>query len=81
MDEKKKDCGAMWWHTSQKGTRYLSGNIEIDGKKHQIVMFENSYKEQEKHPDYKIYPSTPRGDQVSDQAETVAKVFQDDIPF
>ena len=77
MDEKKKDIGAMWLHTAQSGTKYLSGVIEIDGVKHQIVMFKNNYKEQEKHPDYKIYPSTPKGE----QAETVAKVFQDDPPF
>lgn len=85
MSEKQKDIGALWLNESKSGTKYMSGSIEIDGVKHKIVVFKNNYKEQEKHPDYKIYLSTPMGTQdqpahkvpESMQAET----FEDDIPF
>lgn len=56
---KGKDIGALWVKRSPKG-EYLSGYIEIDGKKHSIVCFLNGYKKEQKHPDYKVYPSEPR---------------------
>lgn len=55
----------------------MSGVVEIDGVKHKIVVFKNKYKEDEKHPDYRIFPSEPRGDAPADKT---AK-FADDIPF
>jgi len=56
---KGKDIGALWQKTSTKGS-YLSGYIEVDGVKKNIVCFINTYKSEQKHPDYKIYPSEPR---------------------
>ena len=61
----KKDIGALWKKTSQKGKEFFSGVITINGEKHQIVIFPNDYKKEDKHPDYKIFPSTPRGDSAS----------------
>ena len=58
----EKNIGALWTHESKHGTKYLSGVIEIDGKKHEIVIFKNTYKEEPKHPDFRIFPSTPRED-------------------
>ena len=75
MSERQKDIGALWLNKSKAGNDYLSGNIEIDGTKHKIVIFANSYKEQEKHPDYKIYLSTPRGEVSPHSSE------EDSIPF
>lgn len=48
--------GALWRNESKKGTEYFSGNIEIDGQKHKIVVFWNDYKEGDRQPDLKIYP-------------------------
>lgn len=51
---KNESIGALWINNG-KNTIYLSGQIEIDGKKHNIVVFKNNYKKEDKHPDYKIY--------------------------
>lgn len=88
-----KDIGALWIKRSSKG-EYLSGSVEIDGKKHFIVCFLNSYKKETKHPDYKIYPSEPRPrtdaedreyDKKADAAmaaeEAGSEPNTDDIPF
>ena len=48
--------GSLWRHKTSQGKAYLSGELEIDGTKHKVVVFKNDYKEQEKHPDYRIYP-------------------------
>jgi uncharacterized protein (DUF736 family) len=55
----EKSIGALWLKESKNGNKYMSGVIEIDGKKHEIVIFKNTYK-QEKQPDYKIFASRPR---------------------
>ena len=66
-----KDIGALWLKDGKNG-KFMSGKIEIDGQAHDIVVFKNGYKEKPNQPDYKIYPSQPRGQQVEDS---------DDVPF
>jgi len=56
----KKDIGALWLRMAKSGSEYMSGAIEIEGKKYQIVAFKNTYKKTEKQPDYRIFPSVPR---------------------
>ena len=57
MNEK---IGALWIKASVKGD-FLSGNIEVDGKKIAIVCFRNTLKKEgEKTPDYNILISKPR---------------------
>ena len=51
--------GALWSNTGKQG-EYLSGSIEIDGKKIGIVCFKNTYKKDEKHPDWNILISKPK---------------------
>lgn len=51
--------GALWIKQSKKGTQYMSGNIEIDGKKIAIVCFANK-KTKDNQPDYRILPSEDR---------------------
>ena len=57
MGEKQKDIGGLWSYTSKAGENYMSGSIEIEGKKHKFVVFKNKYKQQNNHPDYKIFPA------------------------
>ncbi len=71
----ENNIGALWLRESQKGNKFMSGVIIIDGKKHQIVVFKNNYKQEEKHPDYRIFPSQPK------EAQGAKDDFQDDIPF
>ena len=69
----ENSIGALWINESKKGNKFMSGSVEIDGKTHKIVVFKNSYKEEDKHPDYKIYASKPQeGAPVSNN---------EDIPF
>ena len=84
MSEKQKDAGALWLNVSKTGTKYMSGSVEIDGVKTKIVVFKNNYKEEEKHPDYKIYLSTPReGAHSATPPEEVSPYSSqnDSIPF
>ena len=45
--------GALWIKSGAKG-EYLSGNIEVDGKKIGVVCFRNTTKKNEKQPDWDI---------------------------
>ena len=54
--------GALWVKRD-----FLSGNIEIDGKKIPIVCFKNTLKKEgEKTPDYNILISKPREEKKDD---------------
>ena len=68
--------GALWLNESKKGNKYMSGNIEIDGVKHKILIFKNT-KTKDEQPDYRIFAQTPR-----DSTEQKAReIFEDDPPF
>ncbi len=58
--EKKKSIGAFWKKVSKNLTEYYSGNIEIDGKRINLVMFVNTAKKEDKHPDLQVYLSEPK---------------------
>ena len=61
--------GALWIKTSVKG-EFLSGNIEVDGKKIAIVCFKNTLKKEgEKTPNYNILISKPREEKKDDKSE------------
>lgn len=72
MAEKNKSVGAIWIRTSAGGNEYFS--ISIEGKSY--VGFANRYKEEDKHPDYKIFPSLDKQAQPFTSAPK-----DDDIPF
>lgn len=42
------------WQKEKEGRVYLSGQIDLDGKKINILIFPNDRKEQENHPDFNI---------------------------
>lgn len=56
----KKDIGALWERQSKNGLSYLTGFVEVDGKKHEIVLFKNKKDGVDKRPDWRIYPSEKR---------------------
>lgn len=55
MPKKEDEIGALWVKSSANGD-YLTGTI--NGVK--VVVFANTYKTNEKHPDWRVYKSTPR---------------------
>jgi uncharacterized protein (DUF736 family) len=69
----EKSIGALWLNESKKGNKYMSGNVEIQGVKHKIVVFKNNYKDDDKKPDYRIFPSQSQNEAPQD--------FENDIPF
>lgn len=52
--------GALWIKTSAKGVEFMSGNIEVNGQKIEIVAFRNDKGDNPKKPDWKILKSQPR---------------------
>ena len=39
----------------------MNGSIEIDGVKHEFIAYSNDFKTEDKHPDWKVFVSEPRG--------------------
>lgn len=62
----KKSIGAFWKQMSKSGKAYYSGNIEIAGKKIQLVAFDNANK-QGKQPDIQVYLSEPKAEKTETQ--------------
>lgn len=83
-----ESIGALWKNEGKNGT-YLSGNVEIDGRKVPIVIFPNTYKKPgEKTPDYRILPKKQKSDTyvqpgspADDHANGRDAFGGDDIPF
>lgn len=89
MEQKKNESiGALWENEGKNGTKYLSGNVEIDGKKHPIVVFKNTYKQPgEKSPDWRILPKQQKQgvavapDSPAAESGKTSADFDDNIPF
>jgi uncharacterized protein (DUF736 family) len=62
MADKNEKLGALWAKASSRG-QYFTGQLEIDGVKTRIVVFENKFKDDEKKPDFIIYKAIPRESQ------------------
>lgn len=58
-ETKNESIGALWINEG-KNIKYLAGEITLDGEVTKIVVFKNSYKTEEKHPDYRIYLKTAK---------------------
>lgn len=55
----KEKLGAMWNKSGSNGP-YMSGEVEVNGVKVRVVAFVNTYKDDDKKPDWILYKSTPR---------------------
>ncbi len=80
MQENNDQCGALWVKDGQRG-KYMSGVIEINGEKINIVVFKNGYKKEDKHPDYRILKSRPKNELSGNSEQLPDDNFEDDIPF
>ena len=91
-EEKRNKIGALWLKESKTtGIKYMSGEVEIDGVKHNIAVFKNKHKEQKTHPDYIILPQTdykkPAPKKEHPAVTAIKETFggediaEDDIPF
>ena len=78
-----KSIGGLW-KKEKNGHEYLSGQIEIDGVKHNFVCFKNSFKKDgDNKPDY--YIPAPREEQQPQGTvgnyEDVPTKTEEDLPF
>lgn len=84
MENEKKNIGGLWLKTSKAGNKFMSGSIEIQGKKHQFVVFKNKHKaEGSNHPDYVVFPSNPIQSEQKKTVHPAIKAITDtfaDIP-
>jgi|TARA_R110000744_G_scaffold91125_5_gene176943 uncharacterized protein (DUF736 family) len=69
---KEREIGAFWKRESPN-QKFLSGKIEIEGKKLEVVLFSNRFKEKDNQPDYRLYLSADKQSkpEVSAQEELV----------
>jgi hypothetical protein len=47
-------CGAFWSRTGRNVGNYLSGQVTLEGKTYQVMIFKNDRKVKETHPDYEM---------------------------
>lgn len=83
MAEYEKDLGVLWIKTSTKG-EYMTGTIELNGEKINIVCFKNTQKKEAKHPDWRILKSVPKEEARSENAlpsRPEEDINPDNIPF
>lgn len=57
--ERQAPIGFLRKKTSKSGMEFLTGMVELNGEKTNIVVFKNNNKNNENSPDYNILPSTP----------------------
>lgn len=61
--KKRNNMGAFWEKTSKKdGSKYWTGKIEVNGEVIEIIMFTNTNKNKETHPDLLIRKQEKRQD-------------------
>ena len=81
-EEKERSIGAIWVKEGKSG-KYMSISLEINGVKQSFVAFKNDYKTEDKHPNYKIFPSKHQS-QPTEVAQSNNEAPKDDsegLPF
>ena len=54
MESNFINAGALWKRETGNKEKYLSGNVDIDGKRYSISIFAAKNKKSDKSPDYTI---------------------------
>jgi|ERR1035437_7171418 hypothetical protein len=73
--EPRLPLGGLWFHQSNNGIDYLSGYMGPL----RITVFRNSYKTDEKHPDYVMWLSPRKRPDVATITETTAAKEADEV--
>lgn len=60
MSDFKDSVGALWLKESSKGNKYMAGTVKIGGVEYPIMIFKNDKGDNDRRPDYRIFPSKPR---------------------
>ena len=82
---KRNKLGALWSRETRSGGNLLKGVLDIDGKKIDIVIWANGYKENDRQPDFYIYEDDYRKQQAAQSSEfpegSGSNDDGDEIPF
>jgi hypothetical protein len=70
--KKQIELMVLWEKTDKNGDKYFSGKLNGNS----ILVFKNKYKQDEKHPDYKVYLVEKEREQ-----KPIAEDDSDTIPF
>ncbi len=82
--EGEKSIGAIWIKTAKSGKPYMTGNIEINGTKIDIVVFSNDKGGNDSRPDYRIFKSEKKpqqGNIVVMNPSVKPQEFTDEVPW
>lgn len=66
MAKDPNEIGALWIRTGPKG-QYMTGSITVNGEAIKIVCFPNNFKKEERHPDWRVLISQPKGEKEEKQ--------------
>jgi uncharacterized protein (DUF736 family) len=69
----EREIGAFWTKTAKSdGKKFWTGDLEIEGKLHKVVMYANDKKTDDKQPSLRVY--------LEKVQENAIKPVQDDFP-
>lgn len=72
--------GRLWLKTSRKGDKFMSGVVEVNGTKLDVLVFKNNRKRPEKRdPDYDIFRAEPREPEQASPSNFIDD--GSDVPF
>ena len=80
MEEKQKSIGGLWLKTGKAGNKFMSGSIEIEGTKHNFVVFKNQYKREDKRPENQMQQGRDK-ETKKEIPVSNPDVPEDEIPF
>lgn len=74
--------GALWKKQSRSGVSFMSGKINWRGENIKITVFQNSYKNNDKQPDFNIIASNDGNNNYQNNNYKKNNSFDDDeVPF
>lgn len=74
-----KSIGAIWVKESKAGKPYAKIVVTVNGVEHSFVAWKNKYKNQDKHPDWQIFPAVDKKGPERSITENFSQ--EEDVPF
>ena len=66
-DNKQKSIGGGWNKQQKNGDTYISCSLDIGGRKYNVSLFKNNFKQTANHPDWIILPQIAQGSPRTNQ--------------
>mgnify|MGYP006228553265 FL=1 len=79
-DWKEREAGAFWSREKNGGEKYLTGYVQVNGERVQLVAFRNKFKQDgENTPDLRVY--LDNRDTEAANSSGAKKVQEDPLPI